>query len=68
MTDNEVRLSLSPSAARHRSIADLSVSFYKRAQILVADIWGCFNGHGEGHFIDMVCSELRRAIGERLMM
>ncbi|CAF1933450.1 unnamed protein product [Rotaria magnacalcarata] len=29
------------------------VSFYKRAQILVADIWGCFNGHGFGHFTDM---------------
>jgi len=29
------------------------VSFYKRAQILVADIWGCFNGHGLGHFTDM---------------
>jgi hypothetical protein len=30
------------------------VSFYKRAQILVSDIWGCFNGHGLGHFTDMV--------------
>jgi len=29
------------------------VSFYKRAQILVSDIWGCFNGHGLGHFTDM---------------
>ncbi|CAF1069224.1 unnamed protein product [Rotaria sordida] len=29
------------------------VSFYKRAQILVADIWGCFNGHGFGHFTGM---------------
>jgi hypothetical protein len=30
------------------------VSFYKRAQILVSDIWGCFHGHGLGHFTDMV--------------
>ncbi|UJR29724.1 hypothetical protein I4U23_017273 [Adineta vaga] len=29
------------------------VSFYKRAQILVSDIWGCFNGHGIAHFTDM---------------
>jgi len=29
------------------------VSFYKRAQILVSDIWGCLNGHGLGHFTDM---------------
>ncbi len=31
------------------------MSFYKRAQILVSDIWGCLNGHGLGHFTDMVC-------------
>jgi len=29
------------------------VSFYKRAQILVSDVWGCFNGQGLGHFTDM---------------
>lgn len=26
------------------------VTFYKRAQILVADIWGCFEGHSLGEF------------------
>ncbi|UJR30742.1 hypothetical protein I4U23_018262 [Adineta vaga] len=29
------------------------VSFYKRAQILVSNIWGCFNSHGIAHFTDM---------------
>lgn len=29
------------------------VSFYKRAQILVADIWACFKGQGIGHFEDI---------------
>jgi len=29
------------------------VSFYKRAQILVSDVWGCLNGHGLGHFTEM---------------
>ena len=26
------------------------VSFYKRAQILVADVWACFEGQGDGKF------------------
>lgn len=30
------------------------VSFYKRAQILINDIWGYFNGHSYGHFQDLV--------------
>nr|XP_022298759.1 UPF0553 protein C9orf64-like [Crassostrea virginica] len=32
------------------------VSFYKRAQILVADIWACFEGkdYGEFHDIDTI--------------
>ncbi|KAI0233930.1 hypothetical protein L0F63_001247 [Massospora cicadina] len=29
------------------------VAFYKRAQILVADIWACFKGQGLGHFHDI---------------
>ncbi|XP_053986048.1 queuosine salvage protein isoform X1 [Hylaeus volcanicus] len=32
---------------------NLRVSFYKRAQILVADIWTCFNGEGIGEFHDI---------------
>lgn len=30
-----------------------SVSFYKRAQILIADIWACFQGEGLGFFKDV---------------
>jgi hypothetical protein len=30
-----------------------SVRFYKRAQILVADLWACFNGEGYGRFDDI---------------
>uniref|UniRef100_A0A8C4WUH7 Queuosine 5'-phosphate N-glycosylase/hydrolase n=1 Tax=Eptatretus burgeri TaxID=7764 RepID=A0A8C4WUH7_EPTBU len=29
------------------------VSFYKRAQILVADLWGCFQGQGDAAFVDI---------------
>ncbi|KAL1516886.1 hypothetical protein ABEB36_000723 [Hypothenemus hampei] len=29
------------------------VSFYKRAQILVSDIWACFKGQGLGYFKDI---------------
>lgn len=29
------------------------VSFYKRAQILVGDIWACFRGEGLGAFYDI---------------
>lgn len=29
------------------------VRFLKRAQILVADIWACFNGEGYGEFRDI---------------
>ena len=34
----------------------IAVSFYKRAQILVADIWACFEGkdYGEFHDIDTI--------------
>ena len=29
------------------------IRFYKRAQILVADLWACFNGEGYGRFDDI---------------
>ena len=29
------------------------VRLYKRAQILVADLWACFNGEGLGEFHDI---------------
>ena len=29
------------------------VRFYKRAEILVADLWACFEGEGLGHFDDI---------------
>ena len=29
------------------------MTFYKRAQILVADVWGCFEGQGYGYFSDI---------------
>lgn len=29
------------------------VTFYKRAQILIADLWGCFEGVGPGYFSDI---------------
>lgn len=29
------------------------VRFYKRAQILVADLWACFEGESYGHFHDI---------------
>ena len=31
------------------------VSFYKRAQILVADLWSCFQGSRDGAFPDVDC-------------
>lgn len=31
------------------------VSFYKRAQILIGDIWACFEGQGLGEFHDINC-------------
>ncbi|KOC64840.1 UPF0553 protein C9orf64 like protein [Habropoda laboriosa] len=37
------------AGARHE------VSFYKRAQILVGDIWACFKGEGIGAFKDIDC-------------
>ena len=29
------------------------VSFYKRAQILISDLWACFEGQGWGYFTDI---------------
>ena len=29
------------------------MTFYKRAQILIADVWGCFEGQGYGYFSDI---------------
>lgn len=29
------------------------ITFYKRAQILIADIWGCFEGKNAGYFCDI---------------
>lgn len=29
------------------------VSLYKRAQILIGDLWACFSGQGVGHFLDI---------------
>ena len=29
------------------------IAFYKRAQILIADIWACFEGQGLGQFDDI---------------
>ena len=31
----------------------MKVRFWKRVQILVADIWACFENEGEGHFYDI---------------
>lgn len=30
-----------------------AVRFYKRAQIVVADLWACFEGEGYGRFDDI---------------
>ena len=32
---------------------DVAVCFHKRAQILVADVWGCLGGRGLGSFRDL---------------
>lgn len=38
---------------KYKKINLFSVSFYKRAQILVGDIWACFKGEGIGKFHDI---------------
>ncbi len=35
------------------SYGELRVPFYKRAQIVSADLWTAFDGHGLGHFDDL---------------
>jgi hypothetical protein len=35
------------------SFAGKTIHFYKRAQILVADLWACFEGKGYGKFDDI---------------
>lgn len=46
-------VSFFPSYRDEAIFLDRKVTFYKRAQILVADIWGCFEGKGYGHFSDI---------------
>ena len=40
-------------AVFHDDDEDVRVCFYKRAQIVVADVWGCLSGRGLGHFHDL---------------
>lgn len=42
-----------PSFDDSHMFEDRRVRFYKRAQILVADIWACFEGEGYGYFADI---------------
>ncbi|GAB1597865.1 queuosine salvage protein-like [Argonauta hians] len=42
-----------PSYRDEATYGSKQVSFYKRAQILIADIWACFEGQGLGSFYDI---------------
>lgn len=42
-----------PCFRDERTFHGKRVRFYKRAQILVADLWACFNGEGYGRFDDI---------------
>ncbi|XP_076350562.1 queuosine 5'-phosphate N-glycosylase/hydrolase isoform X2 [Tachypleus tridentatus] len=42
-----------PSFRDEADFMETRVSFYKRAQILIGDIWGCFEGKGLGTFTDI---------------
>ena len=42
-----------PCFRDHFRFEERTVRFYKRAQILVADIWACFGGEGYGAFNDI---------------
>ncbi|KAJ1735952.1 hypothetical protein LPJ61_000258 [Coemansia biformis] len=44
-----------PSFRDEHEFAGRSVCLYKRAQILVADVWACFEGRGKGRFADIDC-------------
>lgn len=42
-----------PSFRDEAKFEGKTVRFYKRAQILVADLWACFEGQGFGKFHDI---------------
>jgi len=42
-----------PSYRDETNFLKRKVTFYKRAQILIADIWGCFEGENVGYFNDI---------------
>lgn len=42
-----------PSYRDETNFLKRKVTFYKRAQILIADIWGCFEGKNAGYFYDI---------------
>lgn len=42
-----------PSYKDEAELGNKQVAFYKRAQILIADIWACFEGNGLGCFYDI---------------
>jgi hypothetical protein len=41
------------SSPQRGGVGGPAVYLLKRAQILVADLWGCFQGEGHGHFEDI---------------
>lgn len=45
--------SLFPSFKDEATYKGRNIHIYKRAQILVADIWACFDGEGYGEFVDI---------------
>lgn len=49
----EKRIQHDLSVLSHRFCQGKRVSFYKRAQILVADFWGIMEARGEGDIVDM---------------
>ena len=42
-----------PSFRDEAQFEGSTVHFYKRAQILVADLWACFEGEDYGQFFDI---------------
>jgi hypothetical protein len=44
---------LVPNSIFWLPVVNESVKFYKRAQILVADLWACFEGKSYGEFHDL---------------
>jgi hypothetical protein len=49
----ETVATLFPSFKDEATYKDKKIHIYKRAQILVADIWACFDGEGYGEFVDI---------------